>query len=59
MPNKGRKAYKIKIESERGLIFDNVIARIGEGFNLAFHIDTDEANAAGLNKECGEGELTL
>jgi len=53
------KAYKIKIEGERGLIFDNVIARVGEGFNLAFHIDTDEANAADIDKNGGEGELIL
>jgi putative phosphotransacetylase len=53
------KAYKIKIEGERGLTFDNVIARVGEGFNLACHIDTDEANAADINKNGGEGELIL
>ncbi|MFA6437100.1 MAG: phosphate propanoyltransferase [Candidatus Paceibacterota bacterium] len=54
------KICKIKIEGERGLVFDNVIARVGEGFDLVFHIDTDEANACGLGKTCEEeGEIIL
>jgi len=32
----------------RGLIFKNVVVRIDPMFSLEFHIDTDEANAAGL-----------
>ncbi|MBD0380195.1 phosphate propanoyltransferase [Paenibacillus sedimenti] len=51
-------ASKMKAESgdrlilqtlgERPLIFADVIARVNERFSLDFHIDTDEANAAGL-----------
>lgn len=39
---------KVKVEGERALIFDNVILRVGDKHKLDFHIDTDEANAAGL-----------
>ena len=49
---------KIKIMGERGLIFDNVIVRAGEGNKFAFQIDTDEGNAAGIsNKTKTYGEL--
>lgn len=33
---------------ERPIIFDNVLIRVHESFVLDFHIDHDEANAAGL-----------
>jgi putative phosphotransacetylase len=33
---------------ERTVIFDNVLIRVHESFVLDFHIDLDEANAAGL-----------
>ncbi|MGB5116559.1 MAG: phosphate propanoyltransferase [Providencia rettgeri] len=38
----------IRTEGERSLVFDEVIVRVDERFSLEFHIDTDEANAAGL-----------
>ncbi len=42
----------VKKAGEREIIFGNVIVRSGEGHSLEFHIDTDEANAAGM--PCGE-----
>lgn len=39
---------RVKIGGERGLIFDNVVARVADSFSLDMHIDTDEANAAGV-----------
>lgn len=47
---------KIKTAGERGLIFENVVARVDENFSLAMHIDTDEGNAGGVGK-CEEGEV--
>jgi len=45
---KNGEILKVKTEGERGLIFDNVVARVREDMALEFHIDTDEANAAGI-----------
>lgn len=33
---------------DRAVIFDNVLIRVDKSFVLDFHLDTDEANAAGL-----------
>ncbi|PZE22375.1 phosphate propanoyltransferase [Paenibacillus xerothermodurans] len=37
----------VKLEGERSLIFERVIARVSDRYALEMHIDTDEANAAG------------
>ena len=47
---------KVKTEEERGLIFENVMARVDKDFLLAMHIDTDEGNAGWIER-CGEGEI--
>ena len=47
---------KVKTAGERGLIFENVVARVDENFSLAMHIDTDEGNAGGVERR-GEGEV--
>ncbi|PKM92600.1 MAG: hypothetical protein CVU80_02520 [Elusimicrobia bacterium HGW-Elusimicrobia-4] len=39
---------RVKVEGERGLVFDNVVARVRQDMALEFHVDTDEANAAGI-----------
>ena len=49
---------KVKVEGERGLIFENVVARVDENFSLAMHIDTDEGNAGGIGG-VGEGDMIL
>ncbi|MBW7981257.1 phosphate propanoyltransferase [Enterobacillus tribolii] len=38
----------VRAATERPLVFDDVVVRVSDGFTLEFHIDTDEANAAGL-----------
>ncbi|QNU38001.1 hypothetical protein IC801_01165 [Geobacillus sp. 44B] len=45
---KDKQVVKVKTQGERALIFDEVIVRVGKNFALDMHIDTDEANAAGL-----------
>jgi len=37
----------VRVEGERALIFERVIARVSDQYALDMHIDTDEANAAG------------
>lgn len=39
----------VETKGERGLIFKNVVVRIDDDFIYEFHIDRDEANAAGLS----------
>lgn len=46
---KNKQIIKIKIKGKRALIFDEVVVR-NKGY-LSFQIDTDEANAAGINKK--------
>ncbi|MCF7906392.1 phosphate propanoyltransferase [Patescibacteria group bacterium] len=41
----------IKIEGERGLIFDNVLVRITDDAVDRIHIDTDEGNACGIKED--------
>lgn len=41
---------KVKVSGERALIFDSVMIRSGPTHRLDFHIDIDEANAAGLSQ---------
>lgn len=37
----------VKLDTARPLIFDDVVCRVSEKFAPAFHMDTDESNAAG------------
>ena len=46
----------VKIESERPVAFYDVLVRIGDNYKLCLHLDTDEGNAAGINKN-GEGKI--
>ena len=38
----------VRADNERGTIFNHVKIRVDESFTLEMHIDTDEANAAGI-----------
>lgn len=48
---------KVDINGVRDLIFENVIVRVDPNFKLSMHLDADEANAAGINKDNHYGEL--
>ena len=41
-----KEIVKVKLDTARPLIFDDVVVRVSEKFALAMHIDTDECNAA-------------
>lgn len=38
----------VKVDGVRGLTFDNVLVRSGEGHKLEMHVDMEEGNAAGV-----------
>ncbi len=43
----------VKIPTEgRALVFGDVVARVSDSYALAMHLDTDEANAAGIPGSC-------
>jgi len=44
---KNGQLVSVKIAGSRGLIFNNVIIRVANGYRKSFQIDTDEANACG------------
>jgi putative phosphotransacetylase len=47
-----KEGQKVAVEAggDRAVIFKNICVRIDEDFDLELHLDTDEANAAGLKK---------
>lgn len=49
---------KCSVDSERALVFGDIIARVSEVFSESIHLDTDEANAAGISGEI-RGELII
>jgi putative phosphotransacetylase len=53
---KNGQKISVMIGQKRKLTFHEIVVRSGENHKLAVHIDTDEANAAGL-KSCSYGEL--
>ena len=40
----------VRADNERGTIFNHVVIRVDPKFTLEMHIDTDEANAAGIKQ---------
>jgi propanediol utilization protein len=50
---------QVKVDSkDRDLVFGDVTVRIAPDFRLELHLDTDEANAAGI-KNGDRGELLI
>ncbi len=50
---KDTQIVSVKIPTEgRALIFGDVVARVSDSYALAMHLDTDEANAAGIPGSC-------
>jgi len=52
-----KEIVSVKVNTSRGLTFENVVVRVRSDFALYMHIDTDEANAAGIGKEQVFGQI--
>jgi propanediol utilization protein len=50
---------KVDVSGDRDLLFENVLIRVDKSFRLAMHIDTDEANAAGIDSSNHTGEIII
>ena len=50
---------QVKAGTSRGITFDKVLVRVREDFVLEFHLDIDEANAAGVENGDGAFLVTL
>ena len=46
-----KETVQVKVDSERGLIFDEVVVRVSPKFAAAMHIDFDEGNSCMLGGE--------
>jgi len=54
---KNKQVVCVKLtSSDRTTIYDDVVVRVNENYALGMHIDTDEANAAGISGNA-EGEI--
>ncbi len=45
---KDKDRVKVEVSGEHGVIYKDVVIRVSEKSKLAFHLDTDEANAANV-----------
>jgi putative phosphotransacetylase len=48
---KNNDVVSIKVSGERAVTFHNVKVRVGENYKTSLHLDTDEGNAAGIDKK--------
>ncbi len=53
---KDGQTLSVKVLGERPVIFEDALVRVKDGYKFSMHLDTDEANAAFINK-IGEGEI--
>ena len=54
-----KQIVKVKVEGDRALIFDEVVARVSAEYATYMHIDYDELNAAAISGPSPMGEILL
>ncbi len=55
---KNGEIISVRVAGSRPVVFEEIVVRVKDNYKLCMHIDTDEGNAAGINKK-GEGALYL
>ncbi|WDV45094.1 phosphate propanoyltransferase [Clostridiaceae bacterium M8S5] len=53
---KDKEIVAVRVKGDRPIVFEEVVVRVSDAYKLSMHIDFDEANAAGLNKNA-HGEI--
>jgi len=54
-----KQIVKVKVGGERGLVFDEVVARVSPDYATYMHVDYDEFNAAAISGPDPTGEIIL
>jgi len=54
-----KQVVKVKVEGQRALVFDEVVARVSPEFASYMHLDYDEFNAAGISGPDPTGEIIV
>src|SRR4030042_6393263 len=49
---KNEDRVKVEVSGEHGVIYKDVVIRVSSRSKLAFHLDTDEANAGNVENKC-------
>ena len=52
-----KEIVKVRVDTERPVIFDDVVVRVSPKYALAMHVDTDEANAALIGRAGCQGYI--
>ena len=55
---KNNDKISIRVEGVRAVVFEDIFVRVRDDYKLSLQLDTDEGNAAGINKS-GEGEIVF
>lgn len=45
---KDKDKVQVVVNGDRGLVFNNVLVRVGDNYKLEMHVDMEEGNAAGI-----------
>jgi len=54
-----KQVVKVKVDGQRALVFDEVVARVNSEYATFMHIDYDEFNAAGISGPDPTGEIIV
>lgn len=54
-----KQIVSVRVNTQRPVIFEDVVVRANPAYALAMHVDTDEANAALIGRDGAQGEIVV